>query len=343
MKTLLIENHLFALSKYYDQFDRILYKPIIHTELKHHYLAEHFKSIQGDYPKLQWHDEHSDFSFDRVLCWNALNERRIYADKRIELSNRLFENIPFKIPQGFTSFRKQVEPLLPAYYEDALAPQSKLVIEKIKFYFYENEFALNYFETRNQLCGKDFSTQFSLLLSNGLLDVKYLYNEIKDFEKRKGSNKSTYWLVFELLWREFFYHHYQEYPLHYFSQNGLDGKLHFPKIHIYSKEELKSISENPFYQAALTELFTKGFHSNRVRQMFASFWLNDLNLNWLDGAMLYERQLLDYDIFSNYGNWMYLAGVGVDPRGKRYFNIEKQLKQYDPKSSYLKTFYKDTL
>ena len=44
----------------------------------------------------------------------------------------------------------------------------------------------------------------------------------------------------------------------------------------------------------------------------------------------FEQQLIDYDVSSNDGNWQYIAGVGSDPRGGRYFNLEKQAAQYDP-------------
>ena len=45
--------------------------------------------------------------------------------------------------------------------------------------------------------------------------------------------------------------------------------------------------------------------------------------------------LLDYDVTSNYGNWQYQAGVGVDPRSARQFNIIKQGKDYDAKGEYV--------
>jgi deoxyribodipyrimidine photo-lyase len=41
-------------------------------------------------------------------------------------------------------------------------------------------------------------------------------------------------------------------------------------------------------------------------------------------------------VCSNWGNWAYLAGVGNDPRGHRYFNIEKQAVDYDKKKSFRK-------
>ena len=39
---------------------------------------------------------------------------------------------------------------------------------------------------------------------------------------------------------------------------------------------------------------------------------------------------------NNWGNWAYLAGVGNDPRGHRYFNIEKQANDYDKKREFRK-------
>jgi deoxyribodipyrimidine photo-lyase len=68
----------------------------------------------------------------------------------------------------------------------------------------------------------------------------------------------------------------------------------------------------------------------------ASFFINDLKLDWRLGAQYFEQQLIDYDVCSNYGNWAYLAGVGNDPRGKRYFNQEAQSQTYDPKKEFRK-------
>ena len=151
----------------------------------------------------------------------------------------------------------------------------------------------------------------------------------------QGENKSTYWIIFELLWREFFYWHYQRHTNLYFSKNGIKDTAEFNPVKSYSFTELREISNHPFFLACLNELESTGFLSNRVRQIFASVWINDLELPWLSGAKLFEEQLIDYDVYSNYGNWMYLAGVGVDPRGKRYFNVKKQLEIYDKENEYI--------
>ena len=47
-------------------------------------------------------------------------------------------------------------------------------------------------------------------------------------------------------------------------------------------------------------------------------------------------QLIDYDPASNYGNWMYIAGVGHDPRPFRKFNTQGQAERYDKEGTYRK-------
>ena len=89
-----------------------------------------------------------------------------------------------------------------------------------------------------------------------------------------------------------------------------------------------------FIDANMLELKLTGFMSNRGRQNVASYLVNDLKLDWRYGAAYFEQQLIDYDPCSNWGNWAYVAGVGNDPRGNRYFNIEKQATDYDLDKSY---------
>jgi len=89
-----------------------------------------------------------------------------------------------------------------------------------------------------------------------------------------------------------------------------------------------------FVDANMNELRLTGFMSNRGRQNVASYLCNDLQLDWRYGAAYFEQELIDYDVASNWGNWAYLAGVGNDPRGNRYFDIAKQARQYDAGGEY---------
>jgi deoxyribodipyrimidine photo-lyase len=44
--------------------------------------------------------------------------------------------------------------------------------------------------------------------------------------------------------------------------------------------------------------------------------------------------LLDYDVYSNQGNWLYIAGRGTDPQGGRRFDPVKQAATYDADGAY---------
>lgn len=65
----------------------------------------------------------------------------------------------------------------------------------------------------------------------------------------------------------------------------------------------------PFVDANMRELKATGFMSNRGRQNVASFLTKDIQLDWTIGAEWFESQLMDHDPCSNYGNWLYTAGL----------------------------------
>ena len=50
-------------------------------------------------------------------------------------------------------------------------------------------------------------------------------------------------------------------------------------------------------------------------------------------AEYFESMLIDFDVHSNYGNWMYNSGVGNDPRD-RMLDIKRQSEMYDSKGKY---------
>ena len=78
----------------------------------------------------------------------------------------------------------------------------------------------------------------------------------------------------------------------------------------------------------MIEIKKTGWMSNRGRQNVASFFSKDLLMDWRMGAAYFESMLVDYDVHSNYGNWMYVSGVGNDPRDRK-FNIRVQAERYD--------------
>lgn len=86
--------------------------------------------------------------------------------------------------------------------------------------------------------------------------------------------------------------------------------------------------------AGMRELESTGWLSNRMRQIVASYLIHDLGSDWRAGAAWFESRLIDFDVFSNQGNWAYIAGRGTDPRGGRRFDPDKQAREHDPDGRY---------
>ncbi|RVX17303.1 Cryptochrome DASH, chloroplastic/mitochondrial [Vitis vinifera] len=61
-----------------------------------------------------------------------------------------------------------------------------------------------YKATRNGMLGADYSTKFSPWLASGSLSPRFIYQEVKRYEKERQANDSTYWVLFELIWRDYF-------------------------------------------------------------------------------------------------------------------------------------------
>lgn len=79
-----------------------------------------------------------------------------------------------------------------------------VALQRLKYYLWDSDLIATYFETRNGMLGGDFSTKFSPWLSHGCLSPRTVYKEIRSYEQRRTGNKSTYWVIFELTWRDFF-------------------------------------------------------------------------------------------------------------------------------------------
>jgi deoxyribodipyrimidine photo-lyase len=203
--------------------------------------------------------------------------------------------------------------------------------KRIQHYFYETQAIKTYKETRNGLIGSNYSTKFSLWLALGCLSPREIYFELKEYELLYKANDSTYWLEFELLWRDYFRFMMKKHRQKYFLQAGISNKDYDETLHDTAKLNnwINAKTGLDFIDANMLELKLTGYMSNRGRQNVASYLCNDLKLDWRYGAAYFEEQLIDYDVCSNWGNWAYLAHAGNDPRANRYFNIDKQATDYD--------------
>lgn len=210
-------------------------------------------------------------------------------------------------------------------------------LKRLEEYFWQKDLLKTYKETRNGMLGMDYSSKFSPWLANGCISPRFIYEEIKRYEHDRIANESTYWLIFELIWRDYFRFVAMKFGNKIFQLKGISNKTNNWKYNknIFEKWRIGETGV-PLIDANMKELLATGFMSNRGRQNVASFLVKDLQIDWRWGASWFESQLLDYDVCSNWGNWLYVAGVGNDPRENRYFNILKQATNYDSEGKYVK-------
>lgn len=191
-----------------------------------------------------------------------------------------------------------------------------------------------YKQTRNGLTGVDYSSKLSPWLATGALSARQVMAALRQFEADHGASDGSYWLWFELLWRDYFrLLHLQHGPALYRAQ-GLSDQLLAPHNAPGFQRWCQGQTGEPLVDAALRELATTGYLSNRLRQVVASYLVHDLQGDWRAGAAWFEHCLVDYDVYSNQGNWLYIAGRGTDPRGGRRFNPQKQAQDHDADGSY---------
>ncbi len=271
--------------------------------------------------------------------------------------------LPFEVealPDSFTPFRERVESIvllfpatrplklppaiicnsdvLPRLNLPTLSPYALTFkggetsgLRQLQYYLHETQYVSQYKQTRNGLDGWEFSSKFSPWLAQGCLSVRQIMAELHVYEDQYGVNTSTYWLYFELLWREYFQWLQVRYNSKMYKLHGIrnqDPSLTFDSNTFVAWRE--GNTDTLFVNAFMRQLKTTGWISNRGRQIVASYLINELGIDWRFGAAWFEEQLIDYDPACNWGNWQYLAGVGTDPRGRRHFNIVKQQREYDP-------------
>jgi len=212
-------------------------------------------------------------------------------------------------------------------------------IERLHEYFFNTDSLRNYKETRNGMLGANYSSKFSPWLAHGCLSPRYIYAMVKKYEQERIANNSTYWLIFELIWRDYFQFYGLYHGIDMFQLGGPQRKPNKQRW-LRDRNRFEAWCEGktgyPYIDANMRELNATGFMSNRGRQNVASFLTKDLELDWRLGAEYFEKILIDHDPCSNWGNWNYVAGVGSDPREGRYFNIVKQGHNYDKHGDYVR-------
>ncbi|MGC6487313.1 MAG: DASH family cryptochrome [Planctomycetota bacterium] len=279
------------------------------------------------------------------------------------------EDLPFEVartPESFSSFRKKIErdrayaAPLPAPTAlrgaPAVAPGSLPTVAalagadavddprapararggedeawlRLERWCWEEDRLRRYKQTRNGMLGGDYSSRLSPWLAHGCISTRSIQAEVERYERERTQNESTYWMTFELLWRDYFQWIAQKHGAALFRSSGLQGvPVPWQRDEAAFARWRDGQTGFPIIDACMRELSATGFLSNRGRQIVTSFLTKNLGVDWRWGAEWFEATLIDHDVGSNYGNWNYGAGVGNDSRGFRYFNLRTQADKYD--------------
>ncbi len=192
--------------------------------------------------------------------------------------------------------RRSLQPFVPGGELHAL--------KRLDYYTTQTELLTSYKWTRNRSLGLDYSSKLSPYLALGAISPRRIYFQVQEYEKSVKKNISTWWLVFEVVWRD------------YFTFKGMRMGNAMFKTEGYSKKEREFTNDYqlfeawcegntgiPFIDAHMRQLNQTGYMSNRGRVNCASFLVHDLQIDWTWGAAYFESLLIDYDVSANWMNW----------------------------------------
>ncbi len=300
------------------------------------------------YNQLLYHPEDINFEIEnlphvftvfrkKLEKYVAIREKA--TNEKLPISNRIANKtvIPMIQNLGFEDFKIHPNAAFPFKGGETEA------LSRLDDYFFNTKKLGFYKKTRNGLVGIDYSSKFSPWLANGSISARTIYWQVRKFEKEHVKNQSTYWLIFELIWRDYFKYVSLKHGNQIFKLNGILKKDYDWTTNKNLIEKwINGKTKSDFVNANMIELKDTGWMSNRGRQNVASYFAKELHLDWRIGAAYFESLLLDFDVHSNFGNWMYVSGVGNDPRDRK-FNVESQAERYDANGKFRRIWLQPNL
>ena len=142
----------------------------------------------------------------------------VFTQYRKKVEKKATVNPPFPVPKELPALPADCDPgeipTLPELGATAPAKSDRGVLAftggetagkaRLVAYFWERDRLRVYKETRNGMLGVDYSSKFSAWLAHGCLSPRLIYTQVQKYEAERIRNDSTYWLIFELLWRDYF-------------------------------------------------------------------------------------------------------------------------------------------
>lgn len=192
---------------------------------------------------------------------------------------------------------------------DDIAFGSSQIIEQNKWQHFLEHDIQNYESGRDYL-PEVLTSQLSIALAYGLLDIIEIFN---DLLSRYEEDESNYEAFIELIFREFYYVLMTQYP----ESAHQSFKPKYRHINWSENEaDFKAWCDGqtgfPIIDAAMMELRQTGFMHNRMRMVVSQFLTKDLFINWTWGEDFFRKYLIDYDAASNVHGWQWSASTGTD-------------------------------
>mgnify|MGYP003575312639 CR=1 FL=1 len=177
--------------------------------------------------------------------------------------------------------------------------------------------------------GINGTSHLGLHLRFGTISIRHLATMAKQLNET---------FLNELIWREFFMMILWYYP----KVVNTSFREEYDNIKWRNNDKefeqwCKGNTGYPLVDAGMRELNETGFMHNRVRMVTASFLCKHLLIDWRWGEAYFAKQLLDYDLSANNGNWQWAAGTGCDAAPYfRIFSPKRQTERFDPELKYIK-------
>jgi len=180
------------------------------------------------------------------------------------------------------------------------------------------------------------ASKLSAWLAMGTLSPRKVYWEIKKMESTPSTKAMFNHVLLGLLWRDYFRFMFKKYGNTFFKPNGFGSQGVVDEANAVENFNNWKTGQTGFavVDAVMNELNQTGYISNIARQTAALFLINNLEVSWILGAAYFEEKLIDYNPASNWGNWANMAGVGNDQKTKSAFDLDKNIKNLDPKGNY---------
>ena len=216
-------------------------------------------------------------------------------------------------------------------------------LERLECWMFTHDRLQHYKQTRNGMLGESYSSKFSPWLATGCLSARTVVAETLRYEAERTANESTYWLRFELLWREYFRLYLLKHGPALFQRGGpAQSRLRWSDPPGHFEAWRNGCTGVPLIDANMIELARTGFMSNRGRQIVASFLAKNLDVDWRRGARWFEHCLIDYCPTPTGTAGPTRRGEGESPWLPR-FRRRRQAANYDPEGDYIAVWLDESI